>query len=130
MSSGDGLRRASALVTAVVLVVLAGCSIHHSRGWKLADLDRNWLNLATARGVEDASALAEGMPQGGTVLSTEGLAKRALQDQPDPMEIVVRYDGGEAMYGDVPDECFRFTFPDGYRFEFTDVDCPEEDSSG
>lgn len=125
MSSGDGLRRACVLLTAVVLVVLAGCSMQHSRGWKLADLDRNWLNLAAARGVEDASALAEGMPQAGTVLSTEGLAKRAAQGQPNPLEIVVRYDGGEAMYGDVPDECFRFTFPDGYRFEFTDVDGPE-----
>jgi hypothetical protein len=125
MSSG-AIRGGSALIA--VILAVGGCSgLHHSRGWKLADLDRNWLNEQTFRGMSDARSLADGMPHPDAVLSANGVAERSIkdEDQKHPLEIVVRYDGSEEGFQDIPDECFRFTFPDGYDVAFDDVDCPD-----
>jgi hypothetical protein len=111
---------------AAALIALSGCSgLHHSRGWKLADLDRNWLNLATFRGMSDADSLAEGMPNADAVISAKGKAERTVRDQPDPLRIVVRYDGSDEGFRKIPDECFLFTFPDGYDVDFHKVGCPK-----
>jgi hypothetical protein len=108
------------------LLVLSGCGgLHHSRGWKLADLDRNWLNTETYRGMSDAQALASGMPHPTSIISAKGVAKRSVHHQPHPLEIVVRYKGDHDGFEAVPDECFRFTFPDGYDIDFHSVDCPK-----
>ena len=125
MSSGGNTKRVGALITAVLMVLIAGCAgLPHSRGWKLADLDRNWLNLANYRGVEDARTLAEGMPNADAVISAKGHAERSVADQSMPLQIVIRYDGSDETWRDIPDECFKFTFPDGYSFAFRSVDCP------
>jgi hypothetical protein len=114
------------IACAAALLALTGCSgLHHSRGWKLADLDRNWLNLATFRGMSDADTLAQGMPNADAVISAKGKAERTIRDQPDPLKIEVRYVGDDDEYTKIPDECFLFTFPDGYDVDFHRVDCPK-----
>ena len=124
MTGRCSLRAGAGLAAA--LLALSGCgSLHHSPGWKDADLDRNWLNLATFRGVSDAHTLAEGMPYASSVVSAKGTARRTVHNQADPLEIVVRYDGFHDGFNDTPDECFRFTFPDGYNISFHRVDCPK-----
>lgn len=111
---------------AAALLALSGCGLHHSRGWKLADVDRNWLNLTIARGGEDASTLAKGMPNPDAVLSAAGHAVHAAPKQDDPLEIVVRYGAQQGEYGQSgTDECFRFTYPDGHQIEFHRTDCPK-----
>ncbi|MBC9226762.1 hypothetical protein GL325_10530 [Aeromicrobium sp. 636] len=124
------------VVGTVALVVGAGvlvaCSSmeRQSVAWKQADLDRNWLDLAVYRGVEDADDFAAGMGDRGQVVSAKGIARRgvAASDLDEPLEIVILYSGrddsGAVFAQDDPDTCYRFTVPTGYSSNFAKVDCP------
>ncbi|GAA3526615.1 hypothetical protein AFL01nite_04660 [Aeromicrobium flavum] len=118
------------ILLAACVAALTGCAPDRlSSEWKVADLDRNWLNLAIYRGVEDATDLAEGMSEPENVVSAVGTVRRGVpaDDTEEPLEIVLLYPGaeGSGFAADTEDVCYEFTVPDGYETEFHRVDCPD-----
>lgn len=112
---------------------IAACSAmeRQSTAWKQADLDRNWLNLAVYRGVEDAEDLAAGMAEPEHIVSAKGVARRGVPagNIGEPLEIVILSpgsDGNGAVFApQTPDTCYLFTVPTGYTANFVKVDCPD-----
>ncbi len=120
-----------ALAVGAGAIVACSATERQSAAWKEADLDRNWLDLAVYRGVENAEDFAAGMGDRGEVVSAKGITRRgvAASDLDDPLEIIVLYpgsDGSGAVFAkEIPDTCYLFTVPTGYASSFAKVDCPE-----
>ena len=112
------------LLAAVPAVLLSGCGLHHSPGWKRADLDRNRLDLGLYRGADTGEELATWATQG-EVVAALGSSER--QEGGD-LQVVVRYrlGSGRSWLGERGErvECWRFTTPDGYGVEFSRIACP------
>ncbi len=112
------------LAAAVAFVAVADRA-DHRWSWKLADLDRNRLDLALFRGADSGEELAARVEQGEVVAVSGGREPVRGGDT----IVVVRYErprtdwfGGAT--GDVDADCYRFTFADGETSAFDLVDCP------
>ena len=117
--------RVKRLLLVPLLLALCGCGpLHHSLGWKHADLDRNRFDLGMSRGAHTGAQLAtwvspdEVVARGGTSARGRG----------GDLYVVLDYhsEGSDTGFGsrEPSDECWRFTTSDGYDVAFRKVDCP------
>ncbi len=121
-------RRTLALLLAVPLVLgLLGLvvvqGLQDRWAWRLADLDRNRLNLAMSRGADSDRRLA-GWVEHGTVEEATGSVQRGAGGH---VSLRVRYEqqstGRLGQQGGTRTVCYVFVSDDGYQVGFRSTRC-------
>lgn len=106
----------------LLLLTAAGCSFERSWSRKLAELDRDSLNLALRNGADTGPEL-HGWVERGEVVEAFGRAAPGGD-----LRLTVRYERADAGWlggGDqVERVCYRFSSPRGLSVSFARSECP------